>query len=135
MNPRLLEIRVLNRFRPYLRVLQAFNHENFHHHDWRSTRRSIYYGCFSFLIGTFTATVIFLSVWFLIDNDCDFGKLVVLLPLQMSIIQMGLTFLPLVKNNRIINETIERIQLVVEKREYAFRVFLSISGFPPFVHY
>lgn len=117
MDPHFPRIRVLNQFRPYLRLLQAFNIENYRHHDWHSTRRSICYGCCAFLIGTFTLTLVFFSFWFVIDNDCDFGKLVVVLPLQISVTQMELTFFSLVKNNRIIDETIERLRLVVGKRE------------------
>lgn len=117
MNPRCDRVVVLSRFRPLLRLLQAFNFEHFHHHNWRSTLRSICCGLYAFLIGLLILAEILLGIWYVVENDYEFGKLVIALPMQTSIAQMEITYLSLLRKNRIIRETIERLQIMIDSRE------------------
>lgn len=117
MAPRLYQFRVLRRFKPYLRLLQACNFEHFHHHNWRSTLRSICHGFCAILINGLTVTMIILAIWYVFEDGYEFGRLIIVLPIQTSIFQLETTFLSLMRKNRTIHETFECVEFMIDRRE------------------
>lgn len=118
------KIRVLNNFRPYLRLLNAFKFDNFHQSDWYSIRQSIYYAIYAALLLILIPVAIVLGAWYLIENLGDLRKIIVVFPLLISMVQVVLSFVALIRRNILINETIYRIQHMTNRRKYLILVVL-----------
>lgn len=116
------EIRVLNAFRPYFRLMTAYNSEHFRSTHLRHIRRSIFYAIFS---TTMIVTLIILSVfiaWYLGENEAKLKRFVVSLPMIFTLMQMVLTFIGMMLTNHTTSETINQIQRVVDQRESLYSV-------------
>lgn len=111
-------IRVLNAFSPFLRLLEAYNWENFHQRSFRQILRSVGY--------FFSTTVIILlipaygafSFWNTMDNGADLTKIVIALPLLFTGLQFETTYVALILKNRAITKTIRNLQRVIDRREF-----------------
>lgn len=108
------KIRVLNEFRPYFRLLKTYNRENFGQRDWRS---SYIYAFITTLLVLSESLFILSGIWYLIENVGDLQKLVVSLPLVITLSQMDLTFITLITKNQMITEAIKRLQQAVDQRK------------------
>lgn len=112
------KIRILNEFKPNLRLLTAYNHEHYHHADWIGWLQSV---CCAFG-ATFTflsqCVIIVLGVWYLIENSDGKQSLFVALPVQVSVVQMALTYIALIWKNRAIVETINELDTVINQRTF-----------------
>lgn len=118
------KIRVLKGIRPFLRIIKAFNAENFHTNNRRSMQRSVLYAFFATLIVMLLPIYTTLCIWYLIEQN-DLNKCVAALPALASLIQMNVIFIVSMMKNHIIIETVHHIQKVVERREYFFPLFLN----------
>lgn len=111
-------IRVLVAFAPFLRLIKSYNLDNFHHCNWRCNLASVKY---AFITTTIIVSIpIFhvLGIWHLIENEADLSTISVSLPILTSFTQMELTLIALILKNRTIDETIKRIQQLVDEREF-----------------
>lgn len=110
---------VLNAFRPYLRLLKAYNKENFHHcTNWRhAIHRVLDAICLTLLILAIPI-VVTLGVWYLAENCADWKKAVTLLPLLFSLLQLTLTFAAMIIKNQTISKTVDQVQIVVNQRKF-----------------
>lgn len=111
------KIRVLEGIRPFLRIIKAFNPENFHTNNRRCMQRSVFYAFFATVIILLLLIYTTLCFWYLIEQD-DLKKFVGTLPALASILLMNGIFIVSMMKNRIIIETVHHIQEVVERREY-----------------
>lgn len=109
------KVRVFNAFSPFLRLLNAYNKENFYHDKF--TSRSLCDVIGATLLIILIPMLIVLVLWFLIEVNANFKKFIVQLPLILSILQMELTFLALMMKSRNITNTINRLQLIIDQRE------------------
>lgn len=116
-------INVLNKLKPYLRLIQAYNHEHFHGHHWRTMVNSVIYAFCATVMIVLLPIFIMLAVWYLIENDADLIKVVIAIPLLATLLQMELAFITLIVKNRIVIEMIERLQQVIDKSELCGRCF------------
>lgn len=101
----------------YLRVIDAFDAENFGHRDWRENVRSICYGLLAASVVFVTPVAITLYLWFVVESDADEKKLVATVPSMLGLAELFTTFLAMMTNRRIMSETIDRIQRVIDQRE------------------
>lgn len=108
------KIHVLKEFKPYLRLIKAFNLDNFRNTGNRHRILNSVFDAFA------TSSIIFsipifliLGVWYLIENDADLRKISVALPILISILWMWLIFIALMAQNRIIRDIIDQLQRVV----------------------
>lgn len=114
------KVRVFNAFSPFLRLLNAYNKDNFHQE--RFTPRSVCDAAGATMLIILIPTLIVLVVWFLIEVNANFKKFIVQLPLILSVLQMELTFLALMMKSRNITNTINRLQLIIDQRECVFLI-------------
>lgn len=113
-----IKIHALNGLKPYLRLIQAYNDENFRDHNWRNILNSVFYAFCATGVIILLPIFILLAVWYLIENDADLIKVVIAVPLLATLLQMELAFITLLMKNRMAIEMIDRLQQVIDKSEF-----------------
>lgn len=119
------KIEIFVKFRPYLHLLRAYNPENCHHNNWRCNLHSISlaFGATLFIYAILLVDI--LIVWLLLENDADAKAIVVSMPIVCSFLLASIAYVALLTENRVISETIERIQNLVDQRELRSISFLN----------
>lgn len=110
------KIQILTKFSAYLRLLTVYNHKTIIHRNWRCIVHNILYLLCSTMIILLPFIYISLGIWYLFENDADFKKFVVALPLLLGLLQIEVTFIAMLMKNHIINKTINQLQRVVDQR-------------------
>lgn len=118
-------ITILAKFLPYLRLIRAFNPENFHFdgsfsNAWRHLLRDVFRAFCASLATLSISVEIMLMIWNILENDAGVKVLAISVPLLMSFVQVLVTFVALMCENRNITEAIARIQGLVSQREQFF---------------
>lgn len=117
MLSRIRQVTVLNSFKPLLRLLNAYNRENFDCSSWTSILRNSFY-VFAATMMIFTmAAFITLILWHLIEENTSLENFIVELPIAFSIFQMEVIFIALLLKNRTVISTIWRLQEIIDRRE------------------
>lgn len=111
-------VRVLNELRPFLRLINAYNSDYFRDSNWRGSLRSVCIALCATIMICLIPIFISLGAWYLIENEAAMRKVVVALPILFTFGQTDATFVALILRHRIINETIDRLQKVVDQREF-----------------
>lgn len=115
MAPRSDKICVLYAFRPYLRLLKAFNFDNFRHNNWF---QSVFYAICLILLIFLVLVLIVLGFWYLIEIDAGLRKAVVSLPILFSLMQMEIAFISMVANNSTISKMVDGLQTVIDQSKF-----------------
>lgn len=113
----LKKITALNAFNPYLRLIKSYNFENFERNDQSRYVKNV---CFVSILTTFIALmpiICALAIWYIIDNGGAMRIVVVVVPPTLTVLQLLVTFITLTAKIRVVSETIDRIQNVVDERE------------------
>lgn len=105
-------IRILTEYYPYLALLSGYNFDQIGYFN-HGIRYTIGATIHILLIFNFAISV----SWRVVEDDIDFKKIVVALPLVISIMRMGITFIALMLKSRMIRETIDQLQCVVDQRK------------------
>lgn len=111
-------IRVLRAFSACHRILRAFHRDNFQSSDRRDILRSTFHALCAALIIVLVSIYFVLAAWYLVDNATDLRIIVVILPIVISLLYIDLTFIAMVVQNRSVTETINRLQRVVDRRNF-----------------
>lgn len=111
------KIHVLNDVKLYLSLLQAYNAENFHYRSPRHMLTSILHAFYATLMILLLFVLIVLCTWYMVERGANLIKIIVSLPMLLGILQMLITFIALLTNNRIVTETINRVQNSVDQRK------------------
>lgn len=114
------EMSVFKELRPYLRLLEAFNGENFRHQNNWCLAKNILFAAFSVVIFASAAAFPAFSLWHCIENGAHFDKLSTVIPVALSIVQLVLTHVSLMLKNRLIRATIDGFQKAVTDRKFLF---------------
>lgn len=123
------KINALSAFDGYLRILKAYNIENFNGGDRIHFVRNV---CFVFGVTISVAQmaiVSILAIWYTIDYGCALQIVFAAIPSILTVLQFFVTFLAFASNNRIISETIERIQNIIERRKCRFAIIFKATCF------
>lgn len=113
----LQEIHVLAKFRPFLRLIEAFNSETLRHRSWYLDLLGICYVLCATIMLFIIPLIVILIVWYLIESGGEMRISVALIPIAISVVQFYLTFVALIVNNRIMSEAIDQIQEAVSRRK------------------
>lgn len=108
------EINALKACRPYLRLLQAYNSENFSHNNQRENH-SAFYLLFTTIMVLLMPSLLILSAWHLMETESDMKTIVVTTPLCVTLVHATVISIALIVNNRTITETIGRIQKIINQ--------------------
>lgn len=111
------QIRVLDRFRPYLHLLTAFNRDHFRITNWRNMLYSVLYTLGALAIFLAMLCYLVLLTWYLLENGANLKKSIVGVPIVLSVLQLELIFIALVIKNRRVTKTIEQLQQAVDQRK------------------
>lgn len=112
------EICVFSGIRLYLPIYEAYDFNNFHRMHWRHQLRRILYAFCSTLLIIAPLSCVILMIWSMSENHIDLKKIVNLLPFVITLLQFGLTFIVWMIQHSTIIETINRLQRVVDQREF-----------------
>lgn len=115
---------IFTEYRPYLRILEAFNAENFDSQDHRRTIASVRYAVCVAALFMSSASLAMLSYWHCMENGLAVDILSDAMPIILSLVQLQLTQISLMGKNREIRATIEGLQNTVDQRK-----FVPIFGF------
>lgn len=108
---------VLDKFRPYLHLLQVYNSSNFPLENWHHILHKAVYALVAFLVNMALVMVIILGIWDLIENRVDLRKVVAGLPILTSLLQMEVKFVALILKNHTVNDTINKLQRIINQRK------------------
>lgn len=114
------ELCVLSAFRPFLRILNAFNSDSFHSDNNKNSwfiRSSVFCAFGAILIGAAIFNYFVLIAWYLFENGANLEKCMIAVPILVTLLQLELTFIALVGKNTIITETIEQLHGVINQRK------------------
>lgn len=112
-------VHVLHKLRAFLRLMNAYNPAYFRENTPRSVAFAICATGIIFLIPIFIS----LGALYLIENNAELRKVVVALPIMFTFGQTDAAFVAILLKYRIINETIDRLQTVVDQRKLKFLQF------------
>lgn len=118
---------VLDAFHPYLRMLKAYNLDDFRKTSFLRVLQNILYAFYVTALIVAMAIVINLGVWHLFEDDLNISQFSTALALIITYMQMLFIFATLAVKNRKISENIENIEEIVQKRELHFPNFVSNS--------
>lgn len=110
------KVHVLNDFKPYLPILQAYNRDQFRQHDLRSIFRSVFHALCASIIILCIPIIAVLYAWYEIENGFELKHVAAAVPMVLSVVHMQVTFISLVWENRQISETIQQLQTMVNGR-------------------
>lgn len=116
-----LQIRALEKFTPFLRILQAYDAENL-----GKSAGFPYNRCFAF---TITVIVVMfmcastLGVWYLIEFSDDMGKVVISAPVMLTLLKELISYLSLFAKHRFVDKTIAWLQKIVDQRKSIQLIF------------
>lgn len=113
------EIHVLGAFTPFLRLLQAYNADDFHRNNPTQIRHNIYYALGTTVIIVFVPVYGLLTLWDALASGAGnfMKKAVTAVPLLLTGLQVEFTYIALMMRNRSIRETIDGLQNLISRRE------------------
>lgn len=120
MRVSLRQLCTLRAFRPYLRLLKAFNWENFGRDEWHS-RIFVALGVLTGVLALISVDL--LAVWKMADENFNIKVVSSSLPLIFSMAEQVLIFFVLVWQNRQIDVCVERLQATISKRKMFLWLF------------
>lgn len=109
---------ILTKFVPYLRLIRAFHPANFRQTTgWRCMHCNIFYALATTFMACSMTIATLLMAWNLLESGGDTKKLLVSLPMVLSMAQVCLTLTAMVWENGTIAAVIEVIRKVVGDRK------------------
>lgn len=116
-------MKVFKELKPYLRLITAFNHDNFHRCYWQCTQnvKSACCALCAILIIVAIPIPVILGIWKMFEIN-DLIKNIATIPLLATLLEMDLAFIALIFKSRIVIDMIDRLQKVIDKSEYKFSV-------------
>lgn len=108
---------VFKEYRPYHRILAAFNPDNYNEKPLYQKLRNV---CFAMCVAAVLITIAFLiilSCWRCVEN-ISIEIVALALPLELTFTQFLLTQISLMVKNGLIRATIENLQKTVDQREF-----------------
>lgn len=108
---------ILSKFRPYLRLLCAYQPDNFRQNDgWRSQLFGVVCAFYATLMIGSMAVVSALMFWNLLESHAHVKVLVVSIPMTISLVEVCLIYVALVWESATAAKMVERIQQLVRLR-------------------
>lgn len=120
-----IKIHVLSEFRPFLRLLKAYNRTDFQHHDWRCILRYTFDVICATTIICSTPCFALLVIWYLIENGVDLKKIVVAVPIVITLVQTVFSSISLVSSTTRMDKMIDQMQTMVDRCEF-FRGYFPL---------
>lgn len=111
------EICIFTKFAPYLRIINAFDANNFGHRDWRQNRCSVCYAFGAAAMIVMPPVLITLSIWLFFEHNSDTNACIAALPEMISVQYIYLAFIAMLINKRNLVQTIQRIQIAINQRK------------------
>lgn len=111
------ESRVLKQFEPFLRFLSAYDRDHFRDKNWRAILNS---GLYAFGVALFMILLFIcfaLIAWDLLENF-EWTKCAADVPILVTLIQLGITFVVMVVKRYTVAATIKQLQRAVDQREF-----------------
>lgn len=112
------KIIVFDELKQFLRLIYAFDSDNFRHSNWRDNCRSVFYAVYAVsVLGLLCIVGVVLIVWHLLENHFEWRKCVVGVPIMISILQLALIFIAMVMKNQVLATIIHQLQTLIDQRK------------------
>lgn len=108
---------VLGAFQKYLRLLKVYNSENFKKTDENQFVRNVCIAVGATIVIGLIPIVVYLGIWYIFDSGATLRIIVIAMPVIISIVQLLISLIALISENRGISEMIERIQTITNERK------------------
>lgn len=105
---------VLNEFTQFLHLLTANDSNKSNHNIWHR----VYYISCTIVFNALIWALIILTFWYLIEIDASFEMFIITIPKLISSLQMAFTSFTMYLQRSNLIETINRLQIAVNQREY-----------------
>lgn len=115
-NPR--SVYVFSALKPFLRLITAFNRDNFLQKHGQNYLRGVFNAILAALTHLVLILFLLLMVWPLIKNGADLKELMVLLPMVISLFQVHSSLIGFTMANRDVTDTIKFLQHIVDRSEF-----------------
>lgn len=109
-------ISVFKSFKSYLPIFQVYNLEYYGEADRVDLLKSILRGLGVTILVAFLPNEFLLAIWYLYDLG-KLSKVIVTIPLLLTLFHMFILFVTMTKKNRLIKATFDRIEDVVNQRK------------------
>lgn len=113
------EIRAFKSLDPYLHILRAYNSENFCQTNRLYLLKNIGFACVTTIFSSLLPIIIVLATWWLLDRSGVIQHVIVIAPIILTLVQMFIKYMALTMKNRVISETIKRLQNAIDTSRYS----------------
>lgn len=110
------KICVFEQFQSYFPILQVYNSENYQQTNRVDLLKNVLFGLGVTIILAFVPNEAVLAIWYLFELG-DLSKVIVAVPLLLTLFHMFVLLVSMVTQNRRIQATFARIQNVVNQRK------------------
>lgn len=118
------EIHSLHKLRPFIRLLNAYDSDQFRHHNNCNYLKSAFYVFWTSVIAVANFFWFILIAWNLHENDYKWSKCVVSVPILISVLHIASTFIAMIAQNRNIIELFNQMQRIVNQRTLLSKIII-----------
>lgn len=108
----------MQEFTPYMRLLQCIDPENFRGHDLRTICANVLLAVCVIVCFLALPVLIWLGYWFCAEHQFVLGEITATVPVTIHSMQYLVVYISLTLKRRLIHDTIDRVQAIVDDREY-----------------
>lgn len=123
------KIDIISEYRPFLRILKAFNINNYRYNDRRLCRSNLLILLYTVTLATAEILEFILGVWHFFDHGFILKKIASALPLLISSVQVLSSYATLSLKNHEIDQVLENLQNTIDARcEKSLKSFVIYQG-------
>lgn len=115
--------RILHQFDQFLHLVEAYNAKNFLKPNWRLLLPSVLDAFNATLVNCSLPFLFTMIIWNLIEKKATTAEFIVALPILASLIMTEFIFAALMWKSSIVVDTIRRLQIVIDQRQFRFFIF------------
>lgn len=126
MKPNIRRIHVLKEYAPYLRLLRTYYLNNDDEQDSNTHRNNIVNAVIVTFVVFLHIVQMFCGYWYCEEHHFALGEITATVPVLLHSIQYFLAFVSMSSNYHKIDDTMQRLQRIVDNRKYevgAFSIF------------
>lgn len=114
------KIQVLEKYRPFSFIFNVYNSENFHNPNKLYVIWNFLQACGFSVVLTSLSLIMVSAYRFCVDKSFDVSEISLAIPIIFCAFQQVLTYFSFMVKNRVIRQTVDQLQIVIEDRKYFF---------------
>lgn len=114
------KIQVLEKYRPFSFIFNVYNSENFHNPNKLYVIWNFLQACGFSVVLTSLSLIMVSAYRFCVDKSFDVSEISLAIPIIFCAFQQVLSYFSFMVKNRVIRQTVDQLQIVIEDRKYFF---------------